>query len=96
MDAPRAEELFYYLWLPEEVNRKVKTSTLKIHFLLRKYRVLKNAYKNGDGVLNKENLIYNDKWVQQPQSRGRGTGRDGHSKAFVSFLTFFFKCYAIA
>lgn len=29
MDAPRAEELFYHLWLPEVVKRKVKALTLR-------------------------------------------------------------------
>lgn len=42
MNAPRAEEFFYNLWLPEEVKRKAKACTRKRRFLLRSNRLLKN------------------------------------------------------
>lgn len=80
-DAPRAEELFDHLWLPEEVKRKVKASTLRYIFCSETPQEFLQGQRWGP-----KQREFNLQW-----STGSGTGCDAQSKAFACFLNIFLK-----
>lgn len=92
IDASKQRIYFIISVIAWRRKRKVKTSIFKIHYLLRSNMLLKSSCRNWGRVLQRETVIYSDKRIEQPQSRGSDVGLCGsHGKEFVCFFNNGFK-----